>query len=264
MHYFGNNIPDAVHKSFQSELFQGQNLIRAVETAFTAATLDLFIFSGLSAAKKISHGEFQRVYHFDGKSETVEYLESRWADKHPDYLDKTAVLQLGMFVTNSKAPTPMSAKKQSDGRYRVTMPCSINTNIPFINPEEDPGHFVRAIVAASDSHSLLGPVGERKVRQFAGYGKTTSWADWVKWVSKYTGEEVYFHEISIEDWGKQTAMPEFGYELAEMWKYADKVGYFGGDEKRGSYHKITTVSQICSLLQGPLGLGNETCKMLTF
>lgn len=80
--------------------------MHAAETILDTS-LELFIFSGLSAAKRLSGGEFRKIYHFDAKAEMVEYLEAR----NPRLAERTAVLQLGMFLTNTRAPSPLRATK---------------------------------------------------------------------------------------------------------------------------------------------------------
>lgn len=84
---------------------QGQNLLRALDAI--QDTLELFIFSGLSAARRLSGGEFQKIYHFDAKAELIEDLETT----HPHLVSKTYELQLGMFMTNLRRPGPMKPTK---------------------------------------------------------------------------------------------------------------------------------------------------------
>lgn len=122
------------------------------------------------------------------------------------------------------------------------MPCSIDTPVPFIDPIVDPAMFFKALATQPLPPPLL---PDTKVRQFAGYSTMTTFAQWTTWLNQHLplaeGEEVYFEETSIEDWSAHVAaLPEFGVELAEMWKYCEKVGYFGGD--KGGARIITDVS----------------------
>jgi len=98
-------VPSVVAEAYRLEQIQGKNLVHAVATALDS--LDLFIFSGLSAAKDLSGGEFKQIYHFDAKAETIQYLEANY----PELAPKTAVLQLGMFMTNTRAPSPLKPTK---------------------------------------------------------------------------------------------------------------------------------------------------------
>ena len=98
-------VPSIVDEAYRLEQIQGKNLVHAVAT--TLDSLDLFIFSGLSAARELSGGEFNKILHFDAKAETIQYLESTY----PQLATKTAVLQLGMFMTNTRAPTPLKPTK---------------------------------------------------------------------------------------------------------------------------------------------------------
>ena len=117
------------------------------------------------------------------------------------------------------------------------MPCSADTPIPFIDPDSDPAVFVKALA----SQELSPPTGNNKVRKFAGYGEMTTFARWTELVNKQLPFEVYFEETSLEDWAERvTLIPGLGMELAQMWKYSETVGYFGGD--RGGTSSITEVS----------------------
>jgi len=83
----------------------GKNIVNAVNS--TLDTLDLFIFSSLSAAKKLSKNKYEKIYHFDAKADNVEYLQ----ETYPKLAQKTVVLELGMFATNWRMPTPMRPTK---------------------------------------------------------------------------------------------------------------------------------------------------------
>jgi len=117
------------------------------------------------------------------------------------------------------------------------MPCSAETPVPFIDPNSDPAVFVKALASQPLPPPLL---ADTKVRQFAGYAKMTTFTEWTELLNKHLPVEVYFEETSIEDWAsKVTVVPGVGLELAEMWKYCEKVGYFGGE--KGGARIITEV-----------------------
>jgi N-acetylneuraminic acid mutarotase len=100
-----------IKEAYRIEQASGKNIVNAV--AKNIETLDLFIFSSLSAARKLSNDRYQTIYHFDAKAETVEYLEA----DHPELVEKTVALQLGMFATNIFVPTPMRPTKVSEARW---------------------------------------------------------------------------------------------------------------------------------------------------
>lgn len=106
------------------------------------------------------------------------------------------------------------------------MPNSIDTPVPFIDPNSDPAIFVKALA----SQTLPPPVSETKVRKFAGYARGTTYREWIDLLNKQIPHEIYFEETSISAWTEEVPIPGFGLELAEMWKYVEEIGYFGGDQ----------------------------------
>jgi hypothetical protein len=222
---------------------QGRNIVHALARTFPSGNLELVIFSALSYAKLQSNEKFTKIYHFDAKAENVSYLESHFTSLgKADWLSKVVVLQLGMFASNGKQASPIRATKQSDGRYRVLMPCGPGTNVPFIEPDVDPGIFAKGIANAAMDGTLPTPIVEGRIRQFAGFAEYTTLEEWVNLIGKYSSEEVYLEECSIEEWATKVPAKDVGIEIAEMWKYVEEVGYFGGDEGTGGYKKITDVS----------------------
>ena len=94
-----------VEEAYRLEIEAGKNIVHAAQTVVD--TLQVFIFSALSAAKQLSGDAYKLIYHFDAKAEAVEYIESNF----PDLAKKTAALQLGMFATNWRMPTPLRPTK---------------------------------------------------------------------------------------------------------------------------------------------------------
>jgi hypothetical protein len=103
-------------------LKQGQNIAEAVLTILDT-TLDVFIFSTLSAAKRISGGKYTKVYHFDAKAKVIDDIEAF----HPDLAKKTAAIQLGFSADNWRRPTPI----------QPTMVCEIYIISPKSASTED-------------------------------------------------------------------------------------------------------------------------------
>ena len=68
------DVSSIVKEAYRIEKATGKNIVDAVHS--NLESLELFIFSSLSASKKLSNGRYRRIYHFDAKAETVEYLES--------------------------------------------------------------------------------------------------------------------------------------------------------------------------------------------
>lgn len=80
---------------YETELRQGKNIADAVATV---DTLDLFVWSSLSHARKWSGGQYTGIYHFDSKAHVVDYINSVL----PSLATKMSILQMGLFITNWK------------------------------------------------------------------------------------------------------------------------------------------------------------------
>jgi hypothetical protein len=238
------NDPTPALSAYSLERQQGRNIVHALARTFQSTEAPSFvIFSALSHAKLQSNGKYEKIYHFDAKAENVSYLESHFTSfGRSEWLDKVVVLQLGMFASNGKQESPIRATKQGDGRHRVLMPCGHGTRVPFIDPDVDPGNFVRGIASAAFEGTLPAPAIEGRVRQFAGFATYTTLGEWVDLISVYTGEKVYLEECSIDKWAEKVPAKDVGVEIAEMWQYVEEVGYFGGDEAMGGYRRVTDVS----------------------
>jgi hypothetical protein len=99
----GKSILDV---AYETEVQQGKNIVEAVLTIVNT-TLETFILSSLSAAKRISGGKYMQVLHFDGKADAVDTIER----DYPELAKKTLVLQLGLFMSNWRGPTPIRPTK---------------------------------------------------------------------------------------------------------------------------------------------------------
>ncbi|KAK5052031.1 hypothetical protein LTR84_002835 [Exophiala bonariae] len=227
-----DGVKSVITEASRLEKVEGKNLVHAV--AANKDTIELFIFSGLSPAREISGGKFETIHHFDSKAEIINYLESDF----PELVSRTVELQLGMFATNITRQSPLRPWKQPDGRYRVTMPNSIDTPVPFIDPNRDPAIFVKALA----SQPLPPSTSESRVRKFAGFARYTTHRQWIDLLNRQIAGKVYFEETSVDSWANLMSPPGLGLELAEMWKYVEEIGYFGGD--KGGTTIITEVRKM--------------------
>lgn len=82
--------------SYENELQHGKNIADAVAASVVNTTLDLLVWSTLSAARKWSNGKYKWVYHFDSKAAVSDYI----AKAHPVLNNKTSQLQMSLFMTN--------------------------------------------------------------------------------------------------------------------------------------------------------------------
>jgi hypothetical protein len=98
-------------------------------------------------------------------------------------------------------------------------------------------------VKALASQPLPQPAHGRGIRQYAGYARMTTFEEWVSLLNDQLPIEVYYEQVSVERWAREvTIIPGLGMELAEMWQYCEKVGYFGGEA--GNTSRITEVGSL--------------------
>ncbi|KFY18087.1 hypothetical protein V492_00157 [Pseudogymnoascus sp. VKM F-4246] len=194
---------------YEKELQQGKNIADAVSTV---DSLDLFIWSSLSAAKKWSGGKYAGVFHFDSKADVVEYINS----VHPQLAKKMSILQMGLYVTNWKwGQASVPWEKRADGSMVLRIPGNGDVPIPLVVPS-DAGNFVKALTKLPAGTNLIG------------FGDRLTWSDYVKLWSKFTGVPATFEKTTVVEHSK-LAPGGYGEEMAEMYAYAQDFGYDGSD-----------------------------------
>ncbi|RFU81652.1 nadp-binding [Trichoderma arundinaceum] len=201
--------PTLRERCYETELQQGKNVADAVATV---ESLELFVWSSLSDAKKWSRGKYAGVYHFDSKAHVVDYIHR----VHPNLAKKMSLLQLGLYITNWKwGPASIPWEKQPDGSMILRMPGSGDVPIPLVVPS-DTGYFVRALTQVSAGKNLIA------------FGDRITWVDYVQLWSKVTGVPATFEKTTVSEHAK-LAPGGYGEEIAEMLAYSQDFGYDGGD-----------------------------------
>lgn len=102
----------------------------------------------------------------------------------------------------------------------LTIPCNPNTPIPFVDPRNDTGPFVRALLTLKPGIQL--------------YGETAliSWNTWLALWGWIMGKKVKFEQVSVEFYEEELSktFPQgFGTEIGEMFEFMGAYGYNGGD-----------------------------------
>jgi hypothetical protein len=125
-----NRTPNEV--AYDREVAQAKAIVDAAATHVD--TLDRFVLSTLSEARKWSGGLIKWNLHFDAKAEATNYLKATY----PGLWAKTSLLQLGYYANNWKtfSGTPM---KQEDGSFVVSLPMSGDRKLPVADPVADTG-----------------------------------------------------------------------------------------------------------------------------
>ncbi|CZT09590.1 related to nitrogen metabolic regulation protein nmr [Rhynchosporium graminicola] len=197
--------------AYELEVQQGKNVVDAAATAVDS--LDLFIWSTLSHAKKWSKGKYSGVYHFDSKAVVTEYLN----EKYPKLAEKTSLLQLGIFITNWKwGPGAVPWEKRLDGSLLLAIPGNGDIPIPLIVPS-DTGKFVKALSQVSPGKNLLA------------FGDLITWSEYVALWSKTTGYPAAFEKSTVAAMDK-IAPGGYGEEIGEMLAYAQDFGYWAKED----------------------------------
>ncbi|EGG13671.1 hypothetical protein DFA_11432 [Cavenderia fasciculata] len=174
------------------------------------AKVEHFVFSSLSACKKISKGEIP-VPHFDLKDDIKVYAEEK--AKNGAFVLSTVLAPF--YLQNFEGFFP--PKKNDDGTYSITMPQEVNVPLD-IGDINDIGPIVEAIL--NDKQKYAG----------ASIPFTTplKMQEIVDKISKATGKTVKYNYVPSEVFAK------FGFpgaeELAAMFAFYNKFGAFPGQD----------------------------------
>ncbi|KAK6429240.1 hypothetical protein LTR95_014615, partial [Oleoguttula sp. CCFEE 5521] len=196
--------------AFDREIEQGRNIVDAA--AKHLSTLERFVFSSLSDTKKWTKGKIVWNLHFDDKAVILDYLH----DKHPALAAKSSFLQMGMYMSNYRMQSPVfSPVKQADGSFTLQGRGSAAHLAPLVNPQNDTGYFVKALVAADAGTTVLGTCKEMPYDDF-----------WRRWA------EIKGIHLKIEDVGVKLpeGTPEWmRLEMEATVEYCSEYGWTGGD-----------------------------------
>ena len=208
-----NKHPNEI--AMEREIEQGKNIVRAANKQL--ATLDRLVLSTLSDSKKWSNGEIKWNLHFDGKAKVVEYLQQDFVD----LAGKTSYLHMGSYLSNWRMDTRFRPTKQADGSYLIRkFALPTGKPIPFVDPPNDTGHFVRALVLsdkAPPGSSMLGYCGLMTNEEY-----------WELW-ARVLGVKAKLQALTYDD-AVGAGMPEWlALEVSESGTYTTKYGWAGGD-----------------------------------
>jgi hypothetical protein len=204
--------------SYEVELQHGRNIATAASTIPT--TLSLFIFSSLSAAKKLSHGKYTWVYHFDSKAAIVEHIER----DYPELASKMSCVQIGFYADNWKK-LGMSAPRKTtnengDVVFEIVNGCRGSSLYPWVDTVKDTGKFVKGLVEAGPGKTVLG------VSEMVSYNKYM--AIW----GEINGVRARHRQVSMEEWNERLGAlaEETRKEVTESYLYVEEFGWDGGEE----------------------------------
>lgn len=166
------------------------------------------IFSTLPSVSNISGGKYTSVTMFDAKAQAEKYIRNLPI--------KSAFYSPGSFMMNYI--TIAAPKRASDGTYVIALHISPKTRIPLVDAGADTGKFIGSILAKPDAYN--GKV-------IHGAERLYSMEEIVMAMSKATGKEVVYRQISVESY--KATMPFGGDILAQTMSYFEEFGYYGTD-----------------------------------
>ncbi|KAJ3153697.1 hypothetical protein HDU86_005196 [Geranomyces michiganensis] len=190
----------------EAEVSLGKSLVNAAKTV----GVKLFVFSSLAHVSKISGGRYTKVGPFDAKGEIAEYLRESGMPH--------ALVSAGYYISNLYDP-PAAPVKQPDGSFVLTGPFAPRTQIPLLDPQNDYGPAVRAII----ENPALGSGSELLT------GTTTSFQEIAEVLTEVTGKRHVYQQDSHEDFVVGKGMPSPCAELLwEAWSFVNDFGYYNG------------------------------------
>ena len=195
------------------EIQHGKNIIHAASSHLS--TLDRLVLSTLSDSHLWSNGEIKWNLHFDGKAHYEAYLKSTF----PDLGKKTSYLHMGSYLSNWRMSPSFAPQKQANGSFVIRrFALAGGKALPYVNPPNDTGHFVRALVLeAPAGSSMLGFCEMMTNEEFC--------ALW----GRVKGVECRFEALTYEDAIKAGMQDWLALEVSESGIYTTKYGWAGGD-----------------------------------
>lgn len=198
--------------AYDREVAQGMNIADAAEDPSVLKTLERFILSSLSDARKWSGGKYTSVYHFDSKAEMIRLTQERC----PGVTARMSTVQMGNYVENWKAFFKMAPQKQPDGSFLLTKTTPLSYKMPLVVARRDAGQFVKAVMNL--------PIG----KNLAGVSAHMTFVEFAEIWGRVHGVKCEYKQISNEDFFE--GVPEdMGIELRDAFDYIHEFGFAGGD-----------------------------------
>jgi uncharacterized protein YbjT (DUF2867 family) len=168
------------------------------------------IYSTLPSLQKISGGEFTISTPFDVKHEAEQYIRSLPI--------KSAFYCPGGFMENFHNQPFSAPQKAPDGTWVLSRTASPDCRIPWVSVAADTGKFVGAILADPDRY---------EGKTFCAAAALYTMDDLVTSISKATGKNVVYQQISLEDFRQR--LPPGAEAFADGYRCMEKFGYYGSD-----------------------------------
>lgn len=188
------------------------NIAEAAASPSVVKTLERFVLSSLSDARKWSGGKYKTVYHFDSKYEMIRQTQERF----PEVAAKTSTVQIGNYVTNWKAFKNLAPQKQPDGSFIMSRTTPPTFKMPLIVTHKDTGAFVKALIDIPPGKDILA------------VSEYMTFPDWMEIWGRVLGVKASYKQLSNEEFFE--GIPEaFTEELRDGFDYIHEFGFDGGD-----------------------------------
>lgn len=181
---------------------------KTIADVAVAKGVKYIIFSTLPAVNEISSGKYTKVTHFDAKAKIEQYIRS---------LDVgSAFFAPGFFMQNFVNMPFLGPRRDANGRWTMARHNSPQFQLPMIDIVADTGKYIGAILAEPDKY---------EGKTFCGATAMYTLEEVAAAVSKATGQDVVYKQISVEEW--KDSLP-FGQEaFAETFSFLEEFGYYG-------------------------------------
>ncbi|KAF7556991.1 hypothetical protein G7Z17_g993 [Cylindrodendrum hubeiense] len=198
--------------AYDREVEQGMNIAEAAESPSVLKTLERFVFSNLSDARKWSGGKYTTVYHFDSKAEMIRLTRERC----PGVAAKMSSIQMGHYVTNWKFFPKLAPQKQPDGNFLLERTSSPTFRMPHFVTERDTGAFVKASIDLPPGKDILA------------VSEYLTFPEWAEVWGRVHGVKVEYKQVSGDVFW--AGLPEsLKVEFRDSFDYIEDYGFTGGD-----------------------------------
>lgn len=202
--------------AMEKEIQHGKNIISAAAKVHASKPLLRFVLSNLSDSNKWSNGTIKHNLHFDGKAHYTDYLKSTYED----LASVSSYIQIGYYLSNNLT-SPLTTPYKEGDIYNVPTGCVPNGKpLPYVNPPDDTGHFVRALVLSDKS-----PAGTTMV----GYHNSITVEQYTELWGQTLGVKAQVKYLTPQDLLAKGMPPWFVDELFDSGKYVSTIGWAGGE-----------------------------------
>jgi hypothetical protein len=203
----GKSDEESARLAFDCEFSHGKN---AAIAAASVPTLEHLVYSSLGPMERASNGKY-KTYHWKGKSSVVDYIEK----EQPQLAKKLSVIYLGAYNTNAFVfPKPDS----QTGQYEFVLPLPKEARFPIVDPKEDTGPFVRALIEDETPGTKLLAYSEGSYLDFGSLMEI--------W-SSVTRKQITFTQTTLEELHERTGTT---LEILSGAAYLGEFDYCAGVE----------------------------------